>query len=199
MYYTFQYSANKAEAILTGLSEDGYRFLNDNNKTLPEFPTHIGGIPVTTIANHAFANLGIATLPESWGNITALGIDCFYGNNLTRIGDWGTVTHIGSNAFGNNRIAILPSSWGNVTMIDAGAFRSNEISFLPESWQDIREVRYATFLRNNLEEVPDLTDLKFVGSLAFGRNNIATLPEVKPGWVAGEIFAGNPFKPKTEF
>lgn len=84
-------------------------------------------------------------------------------------------------------------------MIDAGAFRSNEISFLPESWQDIREVRYATFLRNNLEEVPDLNNLKFVGSLAFGRNNITTLPEVKTGWIAGEIFAGNPFEPKIEF
>lgn len=199
MHYAFQYSADKAEAILTGLSEDGYRFLSDNDKTLPEFPTHIGDIPVTTIANHAFVNLGIATLPESWGNITALGIDCFYGNDLTRIGDWGNITHIGSNAFGNNRIAILPSSWGNVTMIDPGAFRANEIFSLPESWQGIQEIFYATFLGNNLEEVPDLTDLKFVGSLAFGRNNITTLPELKPDWVAGEIFAGNPFEPKTEF
>ena len=199
MYYTFQYSADKSEAILTGLSEDGYRFLNDNSKTLPEFPTHIGNIPVTTIGGYAFTNLGINTLPESWGNIATLGIDCFYNNNLTRIGDWGNITRIGVNAFGNNRIAILPSSWKNVTMIDAGAFRFNEIFSLPDSWQNIQEIFYATFLGNNLEEIPDLMSLKFVGSLAFGRNNIATLPEVKTGWIAGEVFAGNPFEPKTEF
>lgn len=155
------------------------------------------GTKVTEIAKDAFRQKGLTRLPDSWEQISTLGEDVFYGNDITALNaPWGSITKIPAGAFaGGNKIATIPESWEQVTEIGGEAFQGNkQLTKLPDSWGKVSSLGGGAFMSCGLTKLPDSWgQITSVSYQAFTYNKLSLLPT---SWgnvteIGGRAFEGN--------
>lgn len=155
------------------------------------------GTKVTEIAKAAFRQKGLTRLPDSWEQISTLGEEAFYGNDITALNaPWGSITKIPAGAFaGGNKIATIPESWEQVTEIGGEAFQGNkQLTKLPDSWGKVSSLGGGAFMSCGLTKLPDSWgQITSVSYQAFTYNKLSLLPT---SWgnvteIGGRAFEGN--------
>lgn len=189
----YEVKIDNGEAYITGFTNDGLAY-NDEHGRMPEFPLEFDGLPVTRIGEFSFSAKGIARLPESWGNITAIERAAFLDNEIFELPeDWGIVSTLGRSCFQCNSIKSI-SNWGIIQEVGEYAFLVNEIEKIND-WCDIRVIGKGAFLKNNIEELTAIfQNIRWIRAKAFAENNILSeigdmymVPKVEP-----DVFDGNP-------
>ena len=133
-------------------------------------PATLGGYPVTTIAENAFARMSLTsvTIPES---VTTIGAWAFAGNQLINITFPNSITTIGDLAFKNNRLTSIniPNA---LTSIGVGVFIGNELTSIniPNS---VTSIGAGAFMRNRLASLVLADTVTSIGPDAF-RENLLT-------------------------
>lgn len=115
--YTVGYQSTDTSIVPTDSScfsfyQNGY--ISDYNINCPKdviIPAYIDGIAVTTIKSYAFKNKGLESvlMPET---ITHIGVEAFFGNNITTLGLGTGVKNIMNDAFAYNLLTelVIPDS-----------------------------------------------------------------------------------------
>jgi len=123
--------------------------------------------------------LGLSSLPEQIGDLTALKVLNLSSNRLTtlpeRIGDLAALTSLD---LSDNRLTTLPERIGDLTALKVLSLGSNQLTTIPERIGDLTALTYLNLYGNQLTTLPerigDLTALKY---LNLGSNQLTTLPE----------------------
>lgn len=158
---------NKLDKEL-GIDENGFNYKDNGDGTVTitgytdtgkfvYIPEILGGKPVTSIGNNAFAGkqLESVTIPDG---VTTIGDKAFFNNKLTNITIPNSVTHINLGAFSINRLKDVVIS-ANLTAITCNTFSSNKLEnvIIPKS---VNEITGPVFYNNPLKTV------EFEGTLA---------------------------------
>ena len=135
-------------------------------------PPQIRGLPVTTIRENAFKEMGLTSIiiPNS---VTHIGKASFAGNQLTRVTISESITTIGEDVFRDNKLTsvTIPNS---VTHIGKSSFAGNELIHvtIPESVTDIGE---NAFGNNKLTSIIISESVTNIGVSAFSNNYLTEI------------------------
>jgi uncharacterized protein (TIGR02145 family) len=161
--FEFVVSKDGETVMITGYT-GGRRRIN--------IPTQLQGLPVTAIADSAFAGkrLTDVTIPNS---VTAIGKFAFLNNRLTDVTIPNSVTIISEAAFFDNRLTdvTIPNS---VTTIGKQAFDHNQLTsvIIPDGVTTID--KYA-FFYNRLTDVTIPNSVTMIGNGAFAKNQLTNV------------------------
>ncbi|MDM4764134.1 leucine-rich repeat domain-containing protein [Galbitalea sp. SE-J8] len=136
-------------------------------------PGTLGGVPVVTIGDDAFAYLSVAsvTIPDS---VTAIGVGAFgYGEALTSVNIGRSVTSVGDHAFDDQRIsaAVIPDS---VVSIGASAFADGSLTAVALG-SSLTTIGDDAFWGNHLTALAIPDSVESIGRGAFGFNQLASM------------------------
>ena len=195
----FEYSNLLSRARIEGFSATGLakHRAGETKKAWCWPSVSDNGTKVTEIAKYAFRQKGLTRLPDSWEQISTLGEEVFYGNDITALNaPWGSITKIPAAAFaGGNKIATIPESWEQVTEIGGEAFQGNkQLTKLPDSWGKVSSLGGGAFMNCGLTKLPDSWgQITSVSYQAFTYNKLSLLPT---SWgnvteIGGRAFEGN--------
>ena len=153
----FEYTVTGGAATVTGCTSTC-----PTNLVIPDT---LGGYPVTTFSEFAFAfsNLTNVTIPSTVTSITRL---AFYSNSLTSVTIPNSVTSIGQGAFYQNNLTTVTIG-SSVTSIGESAFNDNLLTTvtIPNS---VTSIGLNAFLYNNLTTVTIGNAVTSIGYGAFG-------------------------------
>ena len=148
------------------------------------------GMPVVSIADHAFRELGLTSVSIPNG-ISSIGYAAFYDNSLTNIEIPESVSSIGGHAFKSNNLTkvILSSS---LTSIEEATFRGNKLTSIsiPNS---VISIGKSAFYDNALTSIDIPNSVISIGDYAFYNNQSlasATLPNAL-GSIGKSVFYDN--------
>ena len=153
------------------------------------------GMPVVSIADHAFRELGLTSVSMPDG-ITSIGYAAFYDNSLTNIEIPESVSSIGGHAFKSNNLTkvILSSSLtsieestfsrnalvsisipNSVTSIGDYAFYENTLLESVVLPNNLTSIGYAVFYDNALASIDIPSSVTSIGAYAFGGNKLTSI------------------------
>jgi hypothetical protein len=208
----FEYTVTGGTATVTGCTSTC-----PTNLVIPDT---LGGYPVTTFSEFAFAfsNLTNVTIPSTVtsitrlafysnsiisvtipNSVTSIGQGAFYQNNLTTVTIGSSVTSIGEAAFADNRLTTvtIPNS---VTSIDLNAFLFNNLTTVTIG-NSVTSIGYGAFsggvgLRGNtgnrLTTVTIPNAVTSIGDYAFYNNALTSVTFLGNAPTAGtDVFGGS--------
>ena len=207
----FEYTVTGGAATVTGCTSTC-----PTNLVIPDT---LGGYPVTTFSEFAFAssNLTNVTIPSTVTSITRLAFynnsiisvtipnsvtsiaqGAFYQNNLTTVTIGSSVTSIGESAFNDNRLTTvtIPNS---VTSIGLNAFLYNSLTTVTIG-NSVTSIGYGAFgggvagrgnTGNLLATVTIPDSVTSIGDYAFYTNNLTTVTFLGNAPTAGTQVFGN--------
>ena len=208
----FEYTVTGGTATVTGCTSTC-----PTNLVIPDT---LGGYPVTTFSEFAFAfsNLTNVTIPSTVtsitrlafysnsiisvtipNSVTSIGQGAFYQNNLTTVTIGSSVTSIGEAAFADNRLTTvtIPNS---VTSIDLNAFLYNNLTTVTIG-NSVTSIGYGAFYGgvasrgntgNRLTTVTIPNAVTSIGDYAFYNNALTSVTFLGNAPTAGaEVFGGS--------
>ena len=208
----FEYTVTGGTATVTGCTSTC-----PTNLVIPDT---LGGYPVTTFSEFAFAfsNLTNVTIPSTVtsitrlafydnsiisvtipNSVTSIGQAAFYRNNLTTVTIGSSVTSIGESAFSDNRLTTvtIPNS---VTSIDLNAFLFNNLTTVTIG-NSVTSIGYGAFsggvgsrgnTGNRLTTVTIPNAVTSIGDYAFYNNALTSVTFLGNAPTAGtEVFGGS--------
>ena len=130
-------------------------------------------------AELSLAELGLSSIPEQIGNLTALTSLDLRGNPLTelpeRIGDLTALTFLN---LSHNQLTTLPESIGGLTALTFLYLIGNQLTTLPESIGGLNALTDLYLSDNRLTTLPEsIGGLNALRGLYLGGNQLTTLPE----------------------
>ena len=144
---------------------------------LSSIPEQIGDLTALTTLN--LGGNELTTLPEQIGNLTALTFLNLSHNQLTTLPEQiGNLTALTSLHLSDNQLTTLPERIGNLTALTSLDLFNNRLTTLPEQIGDLTDLIILNLNTNRLTELPerigDLTALRhlYVG----GDNQLTSLP-----------------------
>jgi hypothetical protein len=153
----FEYTVTGGAATVTGCTSTC-----PTNLVIPDT---LGGYPVTTFSEFAFAssNLTNVTIPSTVTSITRL---AFYNNSIISVAIPNSVTSIGQGAFYQNNLTTVTIG-SSVTSIGESAFNDNRLTTvtIPNS---VTSIGLNAFLYNSLTTVTIGNSVTSIGYGAFG-------------------------------
>jgi hypothetical protein len=170
--------------------KDGAVAITDytGNAKMITIPEQIGGLPVISIGEGAFAENQLTSVTIG-NSVTTIETGAFLKNQLTNVTIPNSVTVIGDAAFAFNQLTsvIIPNS---VTAIGVGAFLGNKLTSVTIG-NSVATLGEAAFNSNQLTSVTLPGSVTTIGKFAFGGNQLTSVTIPANVNVSDNPFGGN--------
>ena len=108
-----------------------------------------------SITNHNFAHSQLQSLPESFGNLSALTTLDLDNNHLQSLPEsFGNLSALTELYLIHNQLQSLPKSFGNLSTLTSLCLYDNQLQSLPESFGNLSALTYLDLHNNNLQKLP---------------------------------------------
>ena len=144
---------------------------------LSSIPEQIGNL--TALRSLSLNRNQLITLPEQIGNLTALTGLSFGHNQLTTLPEQiGNLTALRSLNLYDNQLTTLPAEIGNLTALTGLGLSDNQLTTLPEQIWNLTALRGLGLSDNQLTTLPaEIGNLPALIGLALNNNQLTTLPD----------------------
>ncbi len=152
-------------------------FLHLGHNLLTTLPESIGNLKHLKELN-VRNNKGIASIPDSIGQLSNLQFLSLYGGNLSTIPDSiGSLKSLTWLRLSENQIKFLPESLGNLLVLERLDLENNELESLPETIGSLQKLKTLNIQKNKLKSVPpSILKIKQFTQLEFNDNQISAFP-----------------------
>ncbi|HLP84085.1 MAG TPA: leucine-rich repeat domain-containing protein, partial [Phycisphaerales bacterium] len=133
---------------------------------------------LSKVKNLELGGCDLRTLPESFGNLTALRVLSLARNRLTSLPDSiGNLTDLKSLYLYNNELTALPNSFFNLRCLEELFLHFNRLTALPATFGQLTALRYLDAHLNQLHDLPQsFNELRALTHLNISRNEFRSLP-----------------------
>jgi internalin A len=158
------------------VSDDGRR-VSLAGMGLASVPEWLGNL--TALTELDLSDNRLTSVPKWLGNLTALTILDLRANRLTSVPKWlGNLTALTELYLYRNRLASVPESLGNLTALTRLSLGGNRLASVPESLGNLTALTGLYLNENRLASVPEsLGNLTALTTLFLSHNQLASVPE----------------------